>query len=58
MSPVHMLSGLVQRAEAGWTNLGFSWDTLEGAHLPLCFPPTDLSNHLQSVLYFKGGFFF
>lgn len=20
-------------------------------------PPTDLSNHLQSVLYFKGGFF-
>ena len=24
---------------------------------PLLWPPADLSHHLHSVLYFKGGFF-
>lgn len=52
-TPVHVCSDLLQRGEAGWRNLRH---TSRGSFVPQS-PPTDLSNHLQSVLYFKGGFF-
>lgn len=43
-------------SEAGWTDPCFLRHTSRGLSVPLS-PPRDLSNHLRSVLYFKGGFF-
>ncbi len=51
-----MGSDLLRGGEAGWTNLCFLRHTSRGPFVPLS-PSADLSNHLQSVLYFKGGFF-
>lgn len=53
---LHLSTGGLQRGGAGRTNLCFLRDTSAHTLVPLS-PSTDLSSHLQSVLYFKGGFF-
>lgn len=55
-TPFHLCSHLLQRGEAGCADLCLLRHTSGALFVPLS-PSTDLSNHLQSVLYFKGGFF-